>query len=291
MDLFSFIECANRTRSLKALFDLLVSCASQEGFTEVAYGALTYAEPVRLPEYQPPAIAVNFPASWCERYFERKYYEIDPVVRRTPTLLRPFMWDQLADQCQLQPGEQLVLNESREAGLKHGVSVPLFGPLGRVSVVSFASRHDDAEPLHRMSHLNALAWQFHIAFTEIAGPEENSQGRVRPIEAGKRLSAVDRRGQIVLGHRDDTEHQREHGQLSYQERDAKARNNEPHGSGREGYSSKPDRTSGTAGFTDAYLNMECWCFRTRRIMYPRGSCKCRSRASREPKEAVRQHWH
>ena len=178
MDLFSFIECANQTKSLKALFDLLVSCASQEGFTEIAYGALTYAEPVRLPEYQPPAIAVNFPASWCERYFERKYYEIDPVVRRTPTLLRPFMWDQLADQCQLQPGEQLVLNESREAGLKHGVSVPLFGPLGRVSVVSFACRYDDAEPRHRMSHLNALAWQFHIAFTEIALPEENSQATV-----------------------------------------------------------------------------------------------------------------
>src|SRR3954451_13134637 len=76
MDIFSFIECANRTRSLPMLFDLLVSCASQEGFTEVAYGALTYAEPVRLPDYQPPAIAVNFPASWCDRYFERKYYEI-----------------------------------------------------------------------------------------------------------------------------------------------------------------------------------------------------------------------
>lgn len=178
MDIFSFIESANRTRSLTTLFDLLVSCASQEGFTEIAYGALTYAEPVRLPEYQPPAIAVNFPASWCERYFERKYYEIDPVVRRAPTLLRPFMWDQLGVQRQLQPDEQLVLNESREAGLRHGVGVPLFGPLGRVSAMSFASRHDDAEPQHRMGHLNVLAWQFHIAFTEIARPKESRQVKV-----------------------------------------------------------------------------------------------------------------
>jgi DNA-binding CsgD family transcriptional regulator len=178
MDLFSFIECANRTRSLTALFNLLVSCASQEGFTEIAYGALTYAEPVRLPNYQPPAIVVNFPASWCDRYFDQKYYEIDPVVRRTPTLLHPFLWDQLARQCQLQPSEQLVLNESREAGLKHGVSVPLFGPLGRVSVVSFASQFDDADPLHRMNHLSALAWQFHIAFMEIARPREDSQAKV-----------------------------------------------------------------------------------------------------------------
>lgn len=178
MDLFSFVECSNRTQSLTALFELLVKCASQEGFSEIAYGALTYTERIRLPEYQPPAVAVNFPRSWCDRYFERKYYAIDPVVRRAPTLSGPFLWDQLADRCQLQPSEHLVLNESREAGLKHGVSVPIFGPLGRVSVVSFASRFDDVDPLHRMSHLNALAWQFHIAFSEISRPEENGQANV-----------------------------------------------------------------------------------------------------------------
>jgi DNA-binding CsgD family transcriptional regulator len=178
MDLFSFIECSNQSRSLTALFELLVNCATQEGFSEIAYGALTYDEPIRLPKHPPPAIAVNFPSSWCDRYFERKYYEIDPVVRRTPTLFGPFLWDQLADRCQLQPGEHLVLKESREAGLKHGVSVPLFGPLGRVSVVSFASRFDDADPLHRMGHLNTLAWQFHIAFTEISKPAENSNAKV-----------------------------------------------------------------------------------------------------------------
>jgi DNA-binding CsgD family transcriptional regulator len=178
MDLFSFIETSNRTRSLKALFKLLVRCATREGFSEVAYGALTYTEPVRLPEHQLPAIAVNFPSCWRDRYFERKYYEIDPVVRRTPTLSGPFLWDQLADRYQLQPGEQMVLHESREAGLKHGVSVPLFGPWGRVSVVSFASRFNDADPLHQMSHLNALAWQFHVAFADMARPEDNSIPKV-----------------------------------------------------------------------------------------------------------------
>jgi DNA-binding CsgD family transcriptional regulator len=178
MNLFSFIECSNQTRSLSALFELLVSCATDEGFNEVAYGALTYTESVRLPAHQPPAVAMNFPREWCDRYFERKYYEIDPVVRRAATFSGPFVWDQLAHRCQLESGEQLVLLESREAGLKHGVSVPLFGPLRRVSVVSFASSFDDADPLHRMSHLNALAWQFHIAFAEIAQPPELSTTKI-----------------------------------------------------------------------------------------------------------------
>jgi ABC-type dipeptide/oligopeptide/nickel transport system ATPase subunit len=47
-------------------------------------------EPVHLPEHRPPAVAVNFPPEWCDRYFERKYHEIDPVVSRTPTFSGPF---------------------------------------------------------------------------------------------------------------------------------------------------------------------------------------------------------
>ncbi|HTO60060.1 MAG TPA: autoinducer binding domain-containing protein [Bradyrhizobium sp.] len=178
MDFFSFVECSNRTGSLSSLFQLLVNCASDEGFSEVAYGALTYTEPVHLPGHEAPAIATNFPQQWCDRYFQRKYHEIDPVVRRTSTFPRPFLWDQLGERYQLHASEQRVLDESREAGLRCGVSVPLFGPLGRVSVVSFASSSDDVDPLQRLSHLNALAWQFHIAFSEIAPPAAQRQANV-----------------------------------------------------------------------------------------------------------------
>ncbi|WP_456672362.1 MULTISPECIES: helix-turn-helix transcriptional regulator [unclassified Bradyrhizobium] len=70
----------------------------------------------------------------------------------------------------MQPGEMRVLNEAKEAGLKHGVTVPLLGP----SVASFASRFDDVDPEYRLSRLNTLAWQFHHAFSEIA---PSSEGR------------------------------------------------------------------------------------------------------------------
>ncbi|MCK1641281.1 LuxR family transcriptional regulator [Bradyrhizobium sp. 157] len=181
MDLFSFIECAKRTQSIKALFDLLVSCASEEGFSEVAYGALTCAEPPRLPEYLPPAVTVNFPPDWCHRYFERNYHVIDPVVRRTPMISGPFLWDELAKQYQLQSGEQRVLDEAREAGLKRAMSVPLFGPSGQISVASFASPVDDADPQYRISHLYVLAWHFHLAFSEIARPSGISCIRKVPL--------------------------------------------------------------------------------------------------------------
>ncbi|WP_246732561.1 hypothetical protein [Bradyrhizobium yuanmingense] len=53
-DLFSFVECATQTKSIKALFDLLVNCASKEGFDKVAYGALTCPNERRLLDYLPP---------------------------------------------------------------------------------------------------------------------------------------------------------------------------------------------------------------------------------------------
>jgi DNA-binding CsgD family transcriptional regulator len=178
MDLFSFMDCANRTQSLSALFELLVNCAADEGFSEVAYGALTHDESLRLPGHPLPAVAINYPLHWRERYFERRYYEVDPVVRRTPGFSRPFMWDELIKNEQLQANERLVLEESREAGLKHGISVPLFGPLGRISVLSFASGFDDADPLHRMAHLNVLAWQFHLTFAELARPMDHANPQI-----------------------------------------------------------------------------------------------------------------
>lgn len=174
MDLFSFTECAKRTQSLQALFDLLVNCASELGFSAVAYGALNFVEPLRLTQYPPPAVITNFPRDWCQRYFERKYHAIDPVVRRTPMLSGPVLWDQLGHQFQLRACEQRVLDEAREAGLKRGISVPLFGPLGRVSVASFASQFDDADPHHCTRQLYVLAWNFHVALAEIARPPDRS---------------------------------------------------------------------------------------------------------------------
>ena len=62
MDVFSFIDCSNRSHSLPALFELLVNCSNEEGFGQVACGALNYFEPVRLPGHPMPAVAINFPS-------------------------------------------------------------------------------------------------------------------------------------------------------------------------------------------------------------------------------------
>ncbi|MDF0522995.1 autoinducer binding domain-containing protein [Bradyrhizobium yuanmingense] len=50
-------------------------------------------------------------------------------------IFRNAVWEQLAKEYQLQACEQRILEEARQAGLKHGISVPLFGLAGRLSMV------------------------------------------------------------------------------------------------------------------------------------------------------------
>nr|WP_249812431.1 autoinducer binding domain-containing protein [Bradyrhizobium sp. 162] len=86
------------------MFDLLVSCSSEQGFSQVAYGALTDAEPTRRPEYLPAAVTVSFPSAWRERYAERRYNAIDPVVRYDDAV-GAFLWDQLAHKIDCNPAK------------------------------------------------------------------------------------------------------------------------------------------------------------------------------------------
>jgi LuxR family quorum-sensing system transcriptional regulator CciR len=168
MDIFEFVDCSNRTRSPRTLFNLLVDAASNEGFNWVAYGALNYDELVRLPGGQAPAVALNYPLQWQERYFQRKYYEIDPVIAYALSTAKPFLWDSLNERSRLEIRQKCVLGEAHEAGLKNGLSVPLLGSGGRLAIVCFASSSDEVDPQKAVKHLNVLASQFHVAFTDLA---------------------------------------------------------------------------------------------------------------------------
>jgi len=185
MEIFEFVECSNRTRSLSDLFSLLLTAADKEGFDRVAYGALNYHEPLHLPNNPAPAVAMNFPDDWRDHYFEQKYDEIDPVVTLTPSIARPFLWTTLQKRFDLKSKQRLILDEARTVGLNNGISVPLHGAFGRVAVLSFASRATDSEPEVKLGRLNALASQFHVAFTDL------TKG-ARPLEMSVHLSRRER---------------------------------------------------------------------------------------------------
>jgi DNA-binding CsgD family transcriptional regulator len=168
MEFANFIELTNKADCLNKLFCLLVKAAEHTGFDQLAYGAVTHTELLRLVDRPKPAIALNFPNHWRNHYIERNYRHIDPILIYAPFIEGPFLWDRLAIRYDLSRNQLQLLNEAREAGLKNGITVPLHGPSGRVAVVSFASQFDDANPQAQLSRLNALASQFHFVFTNLA---------------------------------------------------------------------------------------------------------------------------
>jgi LuxR family quorum-sensing system transcriptional regulator CciR len=180
MYIADFIERSSGITSPQKLFELLVEAARDEGYDQLAYGALTYREPFQLAEHPPLAIALNYSEQWQSRYAERRYSEVDPVVAFTPRIAHPFLWDRLRDGDRLTPKQQLVMNEAHEAGLKNGISVPLHGPSAKVAVVSFASGFHDADPQARLGHFNALASLFHVTFTAIVHGAELDSPSIAP---------------------------------------------------------------------------------------------------------------
>jgi hypothetical protein len=59
-------------------FDVLVRAAAHIGFDQIAYGTLSSVETINLAKQPSPAVALNYPMDWRKRYFEKRYYEIDP---------------------------------------------------------------------------------------------------------------------------------------------------------------------------------------------------------------------
>lgn len=167
MRITEFIEKCNRSESPDAVLALMQRALRDIGFDRYAYCALTGHDRY-LPGNKPaPAIALNFPASWTDYYFERRYQAIDPVIVNAPRIDRPFLWDSIARRYRLTRQQKNVMNQASEAKLRDGVGVPLHGPFGSVCLLTFAAGdgHPDAKAFLPM--LNMLSTQFHLAYSEV----------------------------------------------------------------------------------------------------------------------------
>ncbi|MCG8371357.1 MAG: LuxR family transcriptional regulator [Proteobacteria bacterium] len=164
MRLSDFIDESNRADSIASLLALMERAADDLGFDRYAYCALTRHERYEAGENQAPAVAHNFPADWIEYYFENGYQTRDPVVLLAPEIERPFLWDTLVAEHRLDRGQQRLMFEAGEAGLRDGVGVPLHGPRGDVCLVTFAAGEGHPRPGPELPRLEVLANQFHAAY-------------------------------------------------------------------------------------------------------------------------------
>lgn len=167
MRVSDFIEQSNKANTPQAILALMERAASDLGFDRYAYCALTGHERYLSSNNPAPAVALNYPTSWTDYYFEHRYQTRDPVVLYARELEKPFLWDSLAHVFRLDGTQRKIMHQAEEAKLKDGVGVPLHGAHGNVCLLTFASGDGHSDPGAEMHKLAALAVQFHFAYSEI----------------------------------------------------------------------------------------------------------------------------
>ena len=92
---------------------------------------------------QPRVVYVNgYPPGWTERYFDRKYQNVDPVMLHCRQRLTPVVW---ADLVVSSPESVAMMADAVAFGLTDGVTVPVHTPTGQMGVFSLAAARASAD--------------------------------------------------------------------------------------------------------------------------------------------------
>ena len=89
-----------------------------------------------VPVAQPCQFILNgSPRGWRERYDERAYLLIDPVVKTAAKSVLPFFWEDLD---RSSPPVRRLFEEAASYGLKYGLGAPAHGPHGESGLFCLA---------------------------------------------------------------------------------------------------------------------------------------------------------
>jgi LuxR family quorum-sensing system transcriptional regulator CciR len=172
MRLSEFIEKSNAAATADEVCALFRSAVEGYGFNRMALAAASSAAQAAFPARAAgPALAFNCPEDWVKHYLAKQYQEMDPVLLNAPFQRRPYRWKDLKDQSTLSTKQRQILQESEDAKVCNGLSIPLHGPAGESYVISLATEdhHFDSAPLEGQIHV--LAIQFYVAYASLtSGP-------------------------------------------------------------------------------------------------------------------------
>lgn len=107
----------------------------------------------------------NLPLAWQARYDAQHYANIDPILSRASQQLTPVEW---TPSLYTSPNARQLLREQRAAGMRYGVTYPVFAPSGASGMLSLTSprplpRHARAPGAHAGAllamHVQEAVWR------------------------------------------------------------------------------------------------------------------------------------
>lgn len=163
------IEAANQAASVEELHTLCSFICERAGFDYFLYGAVLAVSMVRPQTF----IISGYPSEWWQRYQERNYIRVDPVLQHTTERNTvPLDWHDV-DPAAYAHGDQVrtFMSEAEDFGLASGVSFPVHGREGEYAILSLATRDDHgharARIIESMPYVQLLAGYVHEAARRI----------------------------------------------------------------------------------------------------------------------------
>lgn len=127
-----------------------------------------------------PYVLSAYPAAWLERYIERGYLGIDPVVAHCRAHATPLIWGADGPLGQLTPAENRVpafFHDAADFGLKTGISLPVHGlgcQWGLLSLAGSDTKTDRRTQLEQLAGAQLLATFTHEIGHRFATTQANT---------------------------------------------------------------------------------------------------------------------
>ncbi|MER8703864.1 LuxR family transcriptional regulator [Mesorhizobium sp. M1273] len=175
VELCRFLDKTDDIAQSEQLFDLLCAFALNFDCPWIAYGPLAPNQKDLKPPRQDSAVMLNYPDEWQERYLKMGYDRIDPIIKKSRQGVAAFRWSEVYTDASTTENERRVLDEAATFGLRSGVTVPLHGPAGSFTIMSFAQPSDREFQERTITYLEIAALHFHLRIAKFVNSSAPKQ--------------------------------------------------------------------------------------------------------------------
>ena len=148
----SYVDTIERATSVDEVSETFLTATAKVGFE---YAALFTCALGDSPQH-----GISFtriPKPWLERYYDRRYHEIDPVFNNVRRRLDPFSWNEPGYRRSLTPAQKAMLAESDEAGMVNGMAIPIRSPGASPGCCTLVPAREGVDPTsYAMAHSLAV---------------------------------------------------------------------------------------------------------------------------------------
>jgi LuxR family transcriptional regulator, quorum-sensing system regulator BjaR1 len=144
---YSVILSLQRALTPNEVCEQLTNFSGRYGLTSVLAGTCP-APKAHKKKQEEHIFAWSYPSEWMDRYLERRYALIDPIISRLQADLSPFVW---SESMRFVPPDnvgavQTMMGEAAEHHLSAGIVIPMLTLDGDVAAVSIGGERLEVPP-------------------------------------------------------------------------------------------------------------------------------------------------